>query len=340
MLGALAAPPASPPPPEPTVTSSAPTRCSTSTPPPAAGGRVPRRRRRPACGSCGMDFAVGIVFRWDGTDFSAVDRVDELAARYRIGSSASITDDAVAHRRLRRTCRRSPRPLRARAGHEATWRRHGLRRSCGAPATSATGSSATSPTSARRSSARPSDYARWASLAADGDPRRPPDARIAIGGFSRLDRGYIGDVAARPPRIRSLGRFDIANVHLRGHAAVACRLPSAARGPSTAAWASPARLWVTETGYPSRPAHQWDPAFAGGAARSGALAGARAARQLIDGGADAVFVSFRDNHEFGPRQPVRLGGRDHLAAARADGRALPSPPTGRCSRSRRAATGS
>ena len=28
-----------------------------------------------------MDFAIGLVFRWDGTDFSAVDRVDELAAK-------------------------------------------------------------------------------------------------------------------------------------------------------------------------------------------------------------------------------------------------------------------
>ena len=36
-----------------------------------------------------MDFAVGNVFAWDRTDFSAVERVDELAARYRVVSWAS-----------------------------------------------------------------------------------------------------------------------------------------------------------------------------------------------------------------------------------------------------------
>jgi hypothetical protein len=42
-------------------------------------------------------------------------------------------------------------------------------------------------------------------------------------------------------------------------------------------------LWVTETGCPSRPS--------------------LGLRALIDGGAVAVFVSFRDNHEFGRDSP-------------------------------------
>ena len=58
------------------------------------------------------------------------------------------------------------------------------------------------------------------------------------------------------------------------------------------------RLWVTEAGYPSLPAHQWDPAMAGGDVDQARWM-ARGPRQLIAGGADVVFVSFRDNHEFG-----------------------------------------
>jgi len=49
-------------------------------------------------------------------------------------------------------------------------------------------------------------------------------------------------------------------------------------------------------------AHQWDPAFTGGPhdqARWLTLG----LRALIDGGAEAVFVSFRDNHEFGRDSP-------------------------------------
>jgi len=39
-----------------------------------------------------MDFAIGLVFRWDGTDFSAVDRIDDLAARYRVRVLGVITE--------------------------------------------------------------------------------------------------------------------------------------------------------------------------------------------------------------------------------------------------------
>ena len=61
---------------------------------------------------------------------------------------------------------------------------------------------------------------------------------------------------------------------------------------------------------------------------------ARGPRQLIAGGADAVFVSFRDNHEFGPDSP--FGSEGVITWPRLAGRPrAPSPPTGRCSRSRR-----
>jgi hypothetical protein len=61
-------------------------------------------------------------------------------------------------------------------------------------------------------------------------------------------------------------------------------------------------LWVTETGYPSLPEHQWDPAMKGGEADQARWMG-RGPRSLLAGGADVVFVAFRDSPEFGPQSP-------------------------------------
>ena len=142
----------------------------------------------------------------------------------------------------------------------------------------------------------PSDYARWATLAAEGIRSAQPSATIAIGGFSRLDRPYIAAVLHDPdnPLIREI---DVANVHLRGrlHRMRASVRRSRAfyrrmgvRGP----------LWVTETGYPSLARHQHDPQLTGGE-RDQARWITRGARAMIGAGAGAVFVAFRDSPEFG-----------------------------------------
>ena len=178
-----------------------------------------------------------------------------------------------------------------------------------------------------------SDYARWASLAADGIRAARPKARIALGGFSRLDRRFIG-AAMRDPAYPLAGRFDIANVHVR------VPLPSlpAAVGRARAFYRRlgfDGRLWVTESGYPSLPEHQWDPAMPGGDADQARWM-ARGPRQLIAGGADVVFVAFRDNPEFGADSSFGSEGVIAWPSLRPRPSSL---PTGRCSARRAAATG-
>ena len=58
-------------------------------------------------------------------------------------------------------------------------------------------------------------------------------------------------------------------------------------------------IWVTEHGYPADPAFQWDPAYRGTDAATGAAAQAsllrRSIRLLGQVGAEQVFVTLRDN---------------------------------------------
>ena len=163
-----------------------------------------------------LDFAVGIVFRWDGTDFSAVDRIDELAARYRIGSSARS-------RRRRGTSPAAPAapPITSAAArppprYEATWRdmvfqivrrarnvRHwelGNEPDIGTLHRPAVGLRPLGVARRRRHPRRP----------AQGDDR---DRRV----LAARPGAYIGD-RLRDPAHPLIGRFDIANVHVRGHA--------------------------------------------------------------------------------------------------------------------------
>jgi hypothetical protein len=53
-------------------------------------------------------------------------------------------------------------------------------------------------------------------------------------------------------------------------------------------------LWVTEFGYPSDPAHQYDPAYRAGPASQASYL-CRALPILLTGGATKVFVTLRDN---------------------------------------------
>jgi hypothetical protein len=249
-----------------------------------------------------MDFAVGLVYAWGNVDFSAVDRVNALAERYDVEVLGVITttpwyiaacpgtpfDDldrcAPAPRRERRWRRMVARIAR-RATNVRIWELGNE------PDGTFIGG--------------PAEYARWAALAADGIRGARPDAQIAIGGFARLDPAYIA-AALNDPRHPLLERVDIANIHLRVTLSeVSANLATARAIYRDAGFDGP--LWVTETGYPSRPAHQWEVGFQRGRRDQGRWL-AHGLPALVDGGADAVFVAFRDNHEFGRSSPFSSEG--------------------------------
>jgi hypothetical protein len=260
-----------------------------------------------------MDFAIGMVFRWDGTDFSAVERVDDLAARYRVRVLAVITETPW----FISGCPEAPFHLLSRCApapeHEATWRDMVSRVVRRAPNIRhwELGNEPDDPNTFLGS---PSDYTRWASLAAEGIRAAQPRARIATGGFSRLDARFISPL---------LGQFDIANVHLRGPLRVLRRMAVRARA-FYRKLGFDGRLWVTETGYPSRPEHQWDPAMRGGDADQARWM-LNGPRRLLVGGADVAFVAFRDSPEFGPDSPYASEGVVVWPELGTGGRALLKP---------------
>jgi hypothetical protein len=248
-----------------------------------------------------MDFAAGQVFPRGGEDFTAVDRVNALAARYGVEVLGVITstpwyisvcpDGAVDPR-----CAPAPQ-------HGATWRRM------------------VAQIAQRASNVRfwelgnepdigfgfigpPADYARWAGLAADGIRSARPDAHIAVAGFAR-DAGYIL-AALRDPTHPLIRTADIAGIHLRGTLRrMRARLARAIERFRGAGFKG--ALWVTETGYPSRPEYQRQPGFQGGP-RDQARWLDRGLRSLVDRGAGAVFVALRDNPELGATSPFAYEG--------------------------------
>jgi hypothetical protein len=246
-----------------------------------------------------MDVAVGLVFPWGPPDFEAVERVNELAAAYDLEVLGVITstpwyiaecpDGSTDH--LER-CAPAPE-------YERTWRRMVKRIARRAPNVRHW-ELGNEPDSSSTFIGGPAEYARWAALAADGIRAASPDASIAIGGLAHPNEAFL-TAALHDPRHPLIDSIDIANIHVRGTlASVQADLAAARAMYRRLGFAGP--LWVTETGYPSRPSHQWDPAFTGGP-RDQARWLMLGLPVLIDGGADAVFVSFRDNHEFGRRSP-------------------------------------
>jgi hypothetical protein len=151
----------------------------------------------------------------------------------------------------------------------------------------------------------PDQYAHIATVTADSIRAAQPAAKIVLGGASFLDRSWIAAVLHDPdePLIRII---DIANVHLRG---LASRMYSTTRDAKRyfASLGFHGRLWITETGYPSLPAHQWDPAYRSGDASQIAYL-RRLVPAMIRGGADAMFLTFRDGPEFGQSSPYASEG--------------------------------
>jgi len=242
-----------------------------------------------------MDFSLAQVFPLGGEDFSAVDRVNELAGRYGVevlavlittpGYIAACPGGATEH-----LDRCAPAPA-----YEGTWR-HMVARLARRATNVRFWELGNEPDISFGFLGPPADYARWAGIAAEAIRAARPDARIAISGFARLDAAYITGAlhdAAHP----LIDRIDIAAIHLRGSLRrVRGTLARALRFYRRAGFAGP--LWVTETGYPSDPAWQPQAGFQGGA-RDQARWVRRALRSLVDGGAGAVFVSLRDNAELG-----------------------------------------
>ena len=168
----------------------------------------------------------------------------------------------------------------------------------------------------------PADYARWAALTARGIRAGMRDAKIVIGGFSGLDTDYI-DAVLHDRSNPLIELVDIANVHLRGSAdGMGAAVRRSKAHYALMGFAGP--LWVTETGYPSQLDKQYDRRLRGG---EGAQARwiARGARGMIDAGAGAVFVWFRDNPEFGPESAFASEGILRWPGLTADGRAYPKP---------------
>ena len=126
-----------------------------------------------------------------------------------------------------------------------------------------------------------------------------PEARVAIGGVTGgpSARTWLAQVFATAGADAARS-FDIANVHLRDRASrLAGDLRSWKRFYAGYGFTGP--LWVTEHGYPSDPAYQYDPAFRGSDAASGLAEQARflgkSLPELIGAGAARVFVTERDN---------------------------------------------
>jgi hypothetical protein len=123
--------------------------------------------------------------------------------------------------------------------------------------------------------------------------------RVALGGImSPNDMSWLAAVFATPG-YDAAHKFDIANVHLRD---ALVNLPGEVitwRKFFTFFGAGNLPLWVTETGYPSDPAYQYDPGFRGTDAATGQAAQAnylaKALPVLLFAGAARVFVTERDN---------------------------------------------
>jgi hypothetical protein len=138
------------------------------------------------------------------------------------------------------------------------------------------------------------DYALMLRAGHDAIKAANPHALVAIAGTMGLtSRDWLDQVLAQAGP-HADGLYDIANVHIRGSLR---RLPGtlrAWRAFFAAHGAGDKPLWVTEFGYPSDPAYQYDPAYNDGPTSQASYL--RAALPLLRArGAAKVFVTLRDN---------------------------------------------
>jgi hypothetical protein len=272
-----------------------------------------------------LDFTMGAVFAFLASpDFAPVDRVNGLARRYGLQVDAVLTGlpfwlaDCPPDTPLMEMSKCPLRP-----DGEAEWTRMVMAVARRSPAvrTWELGNEPDVP-GGRFFSGTPAAYARMATVTARAIRAARPTARIVLGGTSRLDRMYLRAVL-KDDLNPLAGQIDVAAVHLRGslsrmragaRACVRFFRRMGVRGP----------LWVTETGYPSNPEHQWDRTLAGGE-HDQARWIARGPRELIDGGAARVFVTLRDGPEFGPESAFASEGVVRWPQLSPTGLAIPKP---------------
>jgi hypothetical protein len=138
------------------------------------------------------------------------------------------------------------------------------------------------------------DYARLLRAGHDAIKTANPHAKVAIAGtMSLASRNWLEQVFAHagphPERL-----YDIANVHVRARLEQLGATMRAWRRFFTAHHAGRKPLWVTEFGYPSDPAYQYDHAYRSGPASQASYL-CRALPALLSSGAAKVFVTLRDN---------------------------------------------
>jgi hypothetical protein len=142
-------------------------------------------------------------------------------------------------------------------------------------------------------SGTPQQYAQMLRTAHDAIKAIDPQANVLLGGISNTaGMGWLLQVFATAGA-DAAHAFDIANVHERNLLdALSPDIVPWKRFLAAFGFTGP--LWVTEHGYPSDPAFQYDPSYAAGAASQAAYLTA-SIPTLIDAGASEVFVTERDN---------------------------------------------
>jgi hypothetical protein len=145
----------------------------------------------------------------------------------------------------------------------------------------------------------PAQYAGMLSTAYAAVHINDPSGRVVLGGImTPADQSWLA-ASFTTPGFDAVHKFDVANVHLRA--------PLASLPGQLVGWRKfftffgdeNVPLWVTETGYPSDPAYQYDPGFRGADGPSGQAAQAaflsKSLPVLLFAGAAKVFVTERDN---------------------------------------------
>ncbi len=142
-------------------------------------------------------------------------------------------------------------------------------------------------------SGTPQQYAMMLRTAHDAIKAVDPEANVLLGGISGTGgMAWLSQVFATPGA-DAIHAFDIANVHERSWLdGLAGDIFSWRWFFGSHGFSGP--LWVTEHGYPSDPAFQYDPHYTGGLLSQGTYLTA-SIPTLIDAGASEVFVTERDN---------------------------------------------
>lgn len=168
----------------------------------------------------------------------------------------------------------------------------------------------------------PEQYAWMLRTAHDAIKAADPSATVLLGGMSSTAAmPWLTQVFATPGA-EAGEAFDVANIHERGALdALAPDVVSWRQFLSSAGFTG--ALWVTELGYPSDPAFQYDPSFVSGPGAQAAYLEA-AVPTLVDAGASEVFVTERDNLTGQFASEGVLGGNVDDAAA-LDPEVVPKP---------------